>query len=289
MSSLSDEFKPSTEEFYFTGPKNLKLFGRRWALSNVSSKGTIIGVHGYSEHGGRYAHFANFLNQNGYDVFFIDLPGHGKSEGRRSDIKDFDEYVRSVELFINEVESRNSPKPFHLFAHSMGGLVSTRLLEASSYADRFLTVTLSSPLFGIPRFKSWQLPWLKLLFEFVPNFTLKNDTELGEEVLARDREILESRLQDPLIKSCVTIQWFRSFVRARSLAFQSVKKIRVPVGIFQAGDERVVSRIETERFYSLIPTLKFLKIYPNFLHEILNDIERKQVMNDMLKWIEQNR
>ena len=289
MSSLSVEFKPSTEDFYFTGAKNLKLFGRRWRLSGVPSKGTIIGVHGYSEHSGRYAHFANFLNQNHYDVFFLDLPGHGLSEGRRSDIQDFDDYVRSLEMFIKEAEAKKSPKPFHLFAHSMGGLVSTRLLETSPYADRILAATLSSPLFGIPRFHAWQLPWVRFFLGFIPNLTLRNDRELAEDVLARDREILNDRLKDPLIKSSVTVNWFRAFVRARSLAFQDVKKIRIPIGIFQAGDERVVCRSEVEKFYSLIPTTKYLKIYPHFLHEILNDTERKQVMSDMLSWIEQNR
>jgi alpha-beta hydrolase superfamily lysophospholipase len=283
------EFKPCTDEFYFEGPKKLKLFGRQWKLSGVASKGTILGVHGYSEHSDRYAHFAHFLNENKYDVIWLDLPGHGLSEGRRSDIENFDDYVKSLELLVSEAEAKKCPKPFHLFAHSLGGLVAIRFAESSVYVQRISTLTLSSPLLGLPRFKNWQLPWLSFLLGLVPNLTLKNDTELAGNVLARDAEIMAARVADPLIKSQITIRWVREFLRARLFAFREVNNIRVPVGLFLAGVEKVVSRSESERFYSLVQSAKKLKIYEESLHEILNDTRRKEVMQDILKWIEENR
>src|SRR4051812_48110748 len=87
----------TSEQFWMEGPAcgpnhaHLKLFGRHWKASGA--KGTILLVHGYSEHSGRYFHFAKFLVQHGFDVITFDLPGHGRSEGRRSDIENFQDYV----------------------------------------------------------------------------------------------------------------------------------------------------------------------------------------------------
>ncbi len=60
------------------------------------------------------------------------------------------------------------------------------------------------------------------------------------------------------------------------------------MGIFQAGQEKVVDREQTERFFGTLKSPKMIKIYPNDFHEILNEIDRKEVMNDMLAWINQN-
>jgi alpha-beta hydrolase superfamily lysophospholipase len=69
------EFKECQESFYFTGPRQWKLHARFWEHETTNRKGTVIGVHGYSEHSDRYAHFAGFLNRQGYDAAFLIYPG----------------------------------------------------------------------------------------------------------------------------------------------------------------------------------------------------------------------
>lgn len=280
------EFKRCDESFRILGPHRWNLNARFWRHEGATSKGTIVGIHGYSEHSDRYAHFAAFLNRASWDVVFIDLPGHGLSDGRRSNIDNFQDYVSSVEGLVTEIERRKLPRPYHLFAHSLGGLVATRFVQSSIYSDRFQSLTLSSPLFGLANYKNWMLPFLRIFTSLMPNLTLKNDDELGTEVLARDEKIMQNRLADPLIKSQVTFHWTREFLSARSRAFCEVDRVRLSTGVFQAGDERVVSRGETERFFSLLKSKKMLKIYDGLLHEILNEVERSQVMSDILQWIE---
>ncbi|MCJ7756453.1 MAG: alpha/beta hydrolase, partial [Thermoanaerobaculales bacterium] len=50
----------------------------------------VIIVHGYAEHGGRYAHVAERLAARGAIVCAPDHIGHGKSGGERALIADFE-------------------------------------------------------------------------------------------------------------------------------------------------------------------------------------------------------
>ncbi|MDB5037743.1 MAG: hypothetical protein JWQ35_1271 [Bacteriovoracaceae bacterium] len=274
----------SEELFQFQGPNHSKLSARHWR--NENARGTLIGVHGYSEHSGCYSHFADFLLSKGLDIVWIDLPGHGLSEGKRSDIDDFEDYIRSLELCIDEASKRGCRGPFFLFGHSLGGLISIRFLETSRKAALFNRLVLSSPFLGISGYSRTRLYLLKLLTAALPNFTLPAEGNLTGSSLTHDEKIIARRAADPLIKSCVTIHFLREFLKARNFAFEQSKNIKIPIAIFQAGDDKITQRSEAEIFYSQLEGSKELKIYEGFYHEILNEINRALVMDDMWKWIE---
>lgn len=280
------EFKVCDESWHFQGPHQWKILGRIWKHNGAASKGTIVGIHGYSEHSDRYAHFARFLTDASWDVAWLDLPGHGRSDGMRSNIDRFSDYLRCVEGLVTEIEKRKLPKPYHLFAHSLGGLIATRFAQTSIYADRFQSLTLSSPLFGLANYPKWAWPLIHLLSAVAPNMTLPNDGELGVGVLSTDKAIMENRLQDPMIKSQVTFNWLREFFRAREAAFRESAQMILPLGMFLSGNDHVVSRSESERFFQLVRSKKKLRVYEGLLHEILNEPSRLTVMQEMLQWIE---
>ncbi len=58
----------------------LGLFTQSWT-PDQGGKGTIVLVHGYAEHSGRYAHVAEYFVQQGYNVHALDHRGHGQSRG----------------------------------------------------------------------------------------------------------------------------------------------------------------------------------------------------------------
>lgn len=280
------------ESFYFAGPQALKLHGQAWTSAGATR--CLVGVHGYSEHSGCYEHFARFLNELNCDVYWMDLPGHGRSEGRRSDISRFEYYVESLRLFLEEVQRRSRLNPEFLFAHSLGALTSIRLLQAYPNFSH-LRVALSSPLLGLARESfhgigrflqnSCGLRTLELLTKILPNFSLSNKKDLTGSILTHDPAMQLRRNQDPLIKPIVTINWTREFLRARRLAFRDVDLIQNPIGIFQAGEDLIVSRKETERFFHLLGSPeKKLKIYEGFWHEIVNETERDLVFQDLQDW-----
>ena len=63
----------------------------------------IAVVHGYGDHGGRYAWFGEDMAARGYAVYVYDLRGHGQSSGRRGQVKRFDDYLDDTAVFLDEV------------------------------------------------------------------------------------------------------------------------------------------------------------------------------------------
>ncbi len=63
--------------------------------------GSIVLIHGLGEHIDRYQHVAAYFNQRNIAVYGFDLPGHGRSGGKRGHIDSF----MSVYEIINQIKA----------------------------------------------------------------------------------------------------------------------------------------------------------------------------------------
>ncbi len=106
----------------FPARDGLRLFERRW-LPSGEPRAEVLLVHGFIEHGGRYAPTAEALARRGYAVSVMDLRGHGKSDGPRCWIRSFDEYIDDLDCFFDRVVRRAEGKPVFVLGHSLGGLI----------------------------------------------------------------------------------------------------------------------------------------------------------------------
>ena len=100
-----------------------------------SPRGTVMIVHGFTENADKYAELIHSLLRCGYSVVAYDQRGHGRS-WRDPEITDmslthvdrFGEYVADLKAVCDAV-LKAMPRPWLLFAHSMGGAVSSLFLE----------------------------------------------------------------------------------------------------------------------------------------------------------------
>lgn len=108
----------------------LAMVRKRLAANGGGTQAPILLVHGFGQN--RYAwhlparSFANYLAHAGYDVFNLDLRGHGRSRhfGARTP-RSIDEYVsEDLPIAIEEVLSHSHGRAPFLVGHSLGGLVS---------------------------------------------------------------------------------------------------------------------------------------------------------------------
>ncbi len=113
---------PPLVENFFSARDGLRLFERRW-LPSGEPRGEVLLVHGFIEHGGRYAPTAEALARRGYAISVTDLRGHGKSGGPRCWIPSFDEYVDDLDTCFDRVVRRATGKPVFVLGHSLGGLI----------------------------------------------------------------------------------------------------------------------------------------------------------------------
>src|SRR3954471_7310538 len=116
--------------------------------------GSVLIVHGFGEHLGRYADVAPTFNDLGLHVRGYDARGHGRSPGPRGVIRDppalLGDLVRMFGLLSSEAaEAGDEHSPF-VFGHSLGATVAARAATSGMIAPRGLI--LSAPPFwlGLP-------------------------------------------------------------------------------------------------------------------------------------------
>mmetsp|Transcript_23837 Transcript_23837/g.34962 ORF Transcript_23837/g.34962 Transcript_23837/m.34962 type:complete len:371 (-) Transcript_23837:116-1228(-) len=94
----------------------------RW-LPASDPVGIVLISHGLHEHALRYYNIAHALTVQGVGVYACDHYGHGKSDGIRGLIPDYNIIVSDFIEFAQYVRREHPDIPFSLLSHSMGTLV----------------------------------------------------------------------------------------------------------------------------------------------------------------------
>ncbi|MBL0311004.1 MAG: alpha/beta fold hydrolase [Bacteroidetes bacterium] len=117
----------------FRNPKNkLKLSCYSWGRG----KKTILLAHGWEGRALDYYRIIPALVERGYRVIGFDSPGHGSSEGERSNMVDFKEVM--YQLVKNKIGV-----PYAIIAHSMGaGAAAFMLVEHDIRVEKFVAITI---------------------------------------------------------------------------------------------------------------------------------------------------
>src|SRR5262245_61624931 len=108
----------------FAGTGGIELNLRAWRPAGMPRASVVI-IHGFKSHSGRYEDTAAELVQAGLAVYALDLRGHGKSQGERFWVDNFSDYVGDVEELVALVRQREGNIPLFLLGHSVGGVVAS--------------------------------------------------------------------------------------------------------------------------------------------------------------------
>lgn len=116
------------------------------------ARGTILLLHGRNELIEKYFETVRDLTAMGFWVATFDWRGQGGSERLLSDplkgyVRRFSDYEQDLERFIEHVVLPDTRLPFHLVAHSLGGLVA--LSAAPRLTNRVERMVLSAPFIAL--------------------------------------------------------------------------------------------------------------------------------------------
>ena len=245
---------------------------------------TAVLVHGFTENIEKYSEVIWTYLQNGYRVCMYEQRGHGRSfhdDGRIhvTDIDDFGRYVDDLQCFLNGVVSR-FPGPYVLHAHSMGGGVSALYLIRGS--DFFSGAVLNSPMIcpythRLPAAVCQGIFAVLRLFAPARRMPLEGDYPGHEEfetscTSSRVRFEFyehEKRIVPYFQNWCASNRWayLALGIRKQLLAKGAPEKVRVPVLLFSAGEDRVVQNSMQEAFVKRLPRGEFVTV-PGVKHEI---------------------
>jgi acylglycerol lipase len=274
MSIVEGHFEIGGEEYY----------ERRWPVN--AAKGTVVIVHGYGEHCGRYDHVAAAMNAAGYDVFSYDQRWHGRSPGKRSYIEDFERLPRDLNVFLQHARKAMSGEKYFIFAHSMGGLVTTRFLQQFGAPAGLKGVVFSSPFLQLPDDVSPLLIKLAdVLGKYLPWLPV---SKLNPGAISKDPAEVTKYERDPLNNHKPIVAKSGSQLNmAVTAARAAMDKIAVPFHVFHGDADQLAMVGGSKLLHAQASSRdKELKIYPGGYHELFNDAERDEVLRTVVGWLD---
>lgn len=261
------------DEGWFGGSEG-RIHYRRWSPAGGARRIVQI-VHGYAEHGGRYGHVAESLAARGAAVYADDHIGHGRSDGERALITDFDHVVGDLHTLAGIAESENPGVPLILVGHSMGGLLSGRF--AQRWPDEVAGVAFCGAVIG-----DWN--WARQVLAepelpYVPFDPL---------ALSRDPDVGAGYAADPLVYHG---QYKRGLLEAEVVALdrfqEQVDRLTMPVLFLHGTDDPFVPFERSLQAIEDMPTDDVtIHLYEGARHEVLNETNRDEVIGHLAEWID---
>lgn len=266
---------------FWTAGDGARLALRREPATGVRRAALIL-VHGFGEHSGRYAHVAQWFAARGVAVYALDQRGHGRSPGPRGHIARFAQYLSDVVALRKQVTSE-APGPLLLLGHSFGGLVVLRYLESAPAGVTGAIV--SSPFLAVAfKVPAWKALLGKALADVLPS--LPFPTGINPDHLSHDAAVVRAAVADPLCHTVMTPRAYREIMAAQQHALAERERIAVPLFFGIAGDDRLVARLETQRFAGSLTGDVTVRVYDGMFHEILNEPDRDAVFADIAPWLD---
>lgn len=243
---------------------------------------TVVLVHGYLEHSGRYEAFARALAAQGIAVVAADLRGHGLSDGPRGHVHDFGHYHQDLFEVITQARLSAGPLPLFLMGHSLGGLIvlDYALRRAPQLAGLVVTNPFIAPSMVIPKAKLWLGKVMQRVWP-----TLAVPAGLDSAALTGDLSILEAARADPLIFDRTTARWFHETTSAQARVAQG-GALAVPfLGVLGMQDAIASPQASLACFKALHAPEITVWQRPDERHEVLNEINRQQLFDDIAAWL----
>ena len=288
-----------------------KIHYCRW-----TPEGEILGivqiVHGIAEFVERYEDFADYLNSLGYLVVAEDHMGHGQSiEGGSTQGFFHGGWFAAVNdtlKLMKDTMAQFPGVPYVLFGHSMGSFMARTIL--ARYPDCGITAAVICGTGWLP---TAALPLLIPVVERICRKTgEENPSEKLQQMvfggynkeiedprtpcdwLTRDEDIVDAYMEDPLCGFIPACGLLRDMMKGICYVQQekNLKKMKKhlpvffiaggedPVGPYGKGVEKAASAFRKAGMINVA-----CKIYPDCRHEILNELNKQEVYEDVVKWL----
>lgn len=280
---------------------------------DCASRELIVQIsHGMAEHALRYRRFAEALTSEGFTVYANDHRGHGLTAKSKEDLgytgeDGFTSMVADMNTLSRHLKNQHPEMKLVVFGHSMGSFL-TRLYMAKHAKGVDGVVLCGSngakePLIGVGVFlakrevrrfgERKRSTFLNNLLFGGYNKRFKPE-RTPSDWLSRDEQEVQKYIDDEYCGNVHTASFFRDMFEAvkmtgRPCVWESTPKdlpvliisgSHDPLGKFGKGALRLYQLFLSYGFQDVT-----CKIYPEARHELLNEINRDEVTQDVVRWL----
>ena len=292
------------ERKYFEGFEGLKvpyLFFE--SERGEKFKNNIIIFHGVTEPIDRYEEFGKFLSANGYNVFVPEIRGHGElktsevcefgKKGIKAVFEDINLFFKN-ELIPKGIKAENTT----IFGHSMGSLIAMKWVIENNYKyfilsgfplQKKLSVFLGKMLTGMEKLLFFKKKsFMNKEFKKYNDYFKPNQTKF--DWLTRDENEVNKYVESEFCGYPISPGVFNGILGMMGFINRKYKKIRKDANmlvIYGTEDKA----INVEYVTKILEILKKKKRRINVLenkngrHESLNEINKYEIYDEILKWL----
>lgn len=303
----------STDEFYYnSSDRKTKIHVIKWIPDN-EIKAVLQISHGMLEHIERYNDFATYMAEHGILTVGNDHIGHGSSvlsEENRGYFAEDDGnsvLIEDMHTLMNIIKDENPNIPYFILGHSMGSFLTRQFitLYGNQISGAIISGTGQQPILLIKigifitkliaSFKGW-----KYRSKFVDFLAMGGNNNKFKPArtkfdwLTRDDEIVDNYISDSRINFTFTLNGFYNLFKSILLMNKRENLENIPKNlpmIFISGERDPVGNFgkEVSKAFNMYNNLGMknisMKLYSGDRHEILNELDKKQVYDDIVMWI----
>lgn len=277
-----------------------------YLYESKNPKKVIQIAHGMQEYSRTYFEFAEFLQSKGYTVFLFDQRGHGKSVQDKTELGkvDGDIFEKTVQdhLFVSKMLKEKYNVPLIFIGHSYGSFIGQKYLQESTYHEKVILIGSSYMNTFLIKFANIVAKLQNAVFgkdkpaNLIESLSVKGYQKYFKDAswITSDQEETEKFANDELNATVFPIGFYYYMFKNQLKLYDKKELEKVdknipiliasgdkdPVGNFGKGTERLFMEYKK---YGL--NVK-IKLYKDLRHGILQEVNKQEIYNDMLEFIE---
>ena len=302
------------KEFYYKSKDGEnKIHAVTWTPENGSIRGILQIVHGMAEYVERYEDFALYLAEQGFLVVGEDHLGHGKTAPDMDKLGYFTKkspatiVVKDIHSLRLHIQKLYPHVPYFFLGHSMGSYITRKYLACygkgidgaiicgTGWQNTVETTAgiLLARFIGYIKGDDYRSKLITKI-AFGKYLDQVKEPRTANDWICANSEVVDKYEADDLCGFTFTLNGYRTLFMLVRYACNSMKIKKTPdISLFFiAGSEDPVGQYGKGVMltYDMYNKLEFsdlsAKLYPGMRHEILNEIEKDKVYEDVLNWIE---
>ena len=304
---------PEFRDFYYPSSTGKNQIHARICTPDGTPKAVVQIAHGIAEHIDRYEDFMRFLAENNYVAVGNDHLGHGKSAATPDELGIFAEengwnyVIEDMKKLRDQIKEQYPDLPYVFFGHSMGSfLTRTFLIKYPALYDAAILSGTGQQSAALVN--GGYLAAQLLTKKNGPRSSGQtlNDMAFGSyckrienprtpfDWLSRDNDTVDRYIADPLCGFICKTSLYRDMMGGlkfltdqkninkmnRNAPVYFMSGAEDPVGDYGKGVEKAY-----KAFCRAGLTDVMIRLYPGGRHEMLNELNRSEVMQDILSWL----
>ena len=299
--------------FTYKDQDGIEIFVYKWAPDSESLKAAVQISHGLAEHAARYERLAEALTSAGYICYADDHRGHGKTAGNLENTGylgpgGWESTVMAQKILTDLIKKEHPNLSVFFLGHSWGSLMAQDYIQqwgnelkgvilsgTNGYMDETLlkvgkTITEKEIKKSGPMKRNEKLD--QLTFGTFNKPYEPAPTKF--QWLSRDQDEVDKYVEDPYCGFISTSSLFNELISGLIKIWkeENERKIPLELPIFLISGSDDPSNEMTKNLLVLIERYKnygikdlTYKIYEGARHEVFNEINRDEVFNDVINWL----